>query len=193
MYNEKENRKACCKEAEKEYIRRQKEQDQRNSEQNIQLEKVRISSKVDHLQAERDKLVMEAVELRRIDPEAAKLIIAQGADIDAAIRQARKTLATANGMSLQSRVEELIDESISLMRDINTRPISYTSMKNRKKLRREKAIHDILQEMAAKSREEEISLYTGDIISTSGVGSAFENDVLAAERKALIEEIDDEE
>lgn len=193
MYNEKANKKACFKEAEKEYIRRQKEQDQRNSEQNIQLEKVRISSKVDHLQAERDKLVMEAVELRRIDPEAAKLIIAQGADIDAAIRQARKTLATANGMSLQSRVEELIDESISLMRDINTRPISYTSMKNRKKLRREKAIHDIMHELAAKSREEEISLYTGGIISTSGAGSAFENDVLAAERKALIEEIDDEE
>lgn len=193
MYNEKQNMKACFKEAEKEYSRRQKEQDQRNSEQNIQLEKVRISSKVDHLQAERDKLVMEAVELRRIDPEAAKLIIAQGADIDAAIRQARKTLATANGMSLQSRVEELIDESIGLMRDINTRPISYTSMKNRKKLRREKAIHDILKEMAAKSREEEISLYTGGIISTSGAGSAFENDVLAAERKALIEEIDDEE
>ena len=193
MYNEKANKKACFKEAEKEYIRRQKEQDQRNSEQNIQLEKVRISSKVDHLQAERDKLVMEAVELRRIDPEAAKLIIAQGADIDVAIRQARKTLATANGMSLQSRVEELIDESISLMRDINTRPISYTSMKNRKKLRREKAIHDIMHELAAKSREEEISLYTGGIISTSGAGSAFENDVLAAERKALIEEIDDEE
>ena len=193
MYNEKANKKACFKEAEKEYIRRQKEPDQRNSEQNIQLEKVRISSKVDHLQAERDKLVMEAVELRRIDPEAAKLIIAQGADIDVAIRQARKTLATANGMSLQSRVEELIDESISLMRDINTRPISYTSMKNRKKLRREKAIHDIMHELAAKSREEEISLYTGGIISTSGAGSAFENDVLAAERKALIEEIDDEE
>lgn len=192
MYNEKANRKACFKEAEKEYARRQKEQEQRNSEQNIQREKVRISSKVDQLQAERDKLVAEAVELRRIDPEAAKMIIAQGAGIDAAIRQARRTLATANGMSLQSRIEELIDESIGLMRDINTRPITYTAKKNRKKLRREKAIHDIMRELATKSREEEMALYTDGIISTDGVGSAFENDVMAAERKALIEEIDED-
>ena len=103
MYNEKANRKACFKEAEKEYARRQKEQEQRNSEQNIQREKVRISSKVDQLQAERDKLVAEAVELRRIDPEAAKMIIAQGAGIDAAIRQARRTLATAKHAPCMAR------------------------------------------------------------------------------------------
>ncbi len=120
------------------------------------------------------------------------MIIAQGAGIDAAIRQARRTLATANGMSLQSRIEELIDESIGLMRDINTRTITYTAKKNRKKLRREKAIHDIMRELAAKSREEEMALYTDGIISTDGVGSAFENDVMAAERKALIEEIDED-
>ena len=47
-----------------------------------------------------------------------------------------------------------------------------------------------MQDLAAQSRAKEWEIFTDDV--SSGVGSTFEADVLAAERQAEIEDIDEE-
>ena len=97
----------------------------------------------------------------------------------------------ANGQALHGKIEQLISESISLMRAINTTSVKYTPKKQRDKLRKEKQLHDMMQQLAREARMDELGIYTGGITPSDGKGSAFEADVLAAERKAQIDEFDD--
>lgn len=189
--NERQMEKACKKEALKALKKQGEEQRARQAEQEIQHNKERISSQIDVMLKERNTLVAEAVELRRTDPAAAEYVIALGREIDETIKEACGVLAMSNGQALQRKIEKLIDESISLMRAINTTPVKFTPKKERDNLSNQKKLHDMMQKLAREARRDELGIYTDGIIPSSGKGSAFEADVLAAEKRAQIDEFDD--
>lgn len=117
-------------------------------------------------------------------------MIARGASIDAAILQAQKSLAMADSLGIERRIEDLIEESFSLIRRLQTEPVRFRTKRELKRLKEESEIHSIMQDLAAQSRAKEWEIFTDDV--SSGVGSTFEADVLAAERQAEIEDIDEE-
>lgn len=189
--NERQLGKACKKEAIQALKKQDEEQQARQTEQAVQRTKTHINAQMDSMLNERNALVAEAVELRKTDPEAAAYVIALGYDIDLTIKQARGVLAMANGQALHSKLERLMTASIALMREINTTPVKYTPSKERDRIRKENQLHNMMQKLARDARLDELSIYTGGITPSDGKGSAFEADVLAAERKAQIEEFDD--
>ena len=138
---------------------------------------------------ERDRFINETVALRKTNPEAAKIMIARGATIDAAILQAQKALAMADSLGIEKRITDLIEESFALIRKLNTAPVRFRTKKELEKLHRDSKLHTIMRDLAESSRQQEWGIYTDEI--GSGVGSTFEADVLAREREAAIEDIDD--
>ena len=189
--NERQLQKACKKEAMDALKRQDKEQQNQYIEQEIRRNKARISSQIDDMEQQRNTLVDEAVALRKTDPESASYVIAMGNEIDKAIKQARAALAMANGQALQGKIENLIDASVALMRTINTSEVQFTPRKYRKDLAKQKRIHDMMVKISRQARDEELGIYLNSVVPSDGKGSAFEADVLAAERKAQIDEFDD--
>ena len=189
--NERQMEKACKKEALEALKKQEKEQKAQQAEQDAQRNKAHINAQIDVMSKERDALVAEAVELRRTDPESAAYVIALGNNVDKAIKRARGTLAMANGQALQAKIGKLVDDSIALMRAINTASVQYTPSKERTKLRKQKQLHDMLVRLADEARTDELGIYMGGIMPSDGTGSAFEADVRAAEKKAEIDEFDD--
>ena len=189
MNAEAKARKACLHEAKQELARREKEKQTFQASREVAHRKEVINEKLAGLRTERDRFIQETVALRKTNPEAAKIMIARGASIDAAILQAQKSLAMADSLGIERRIEDLIEESYSLIRRLKTEPVRFRTKAELKKLKEENEIHSIMQELADRSRDEEWSIYTGEI--GTGAGSSFEADVLAAERQAEIDDIDD--
>jgi hypothetical protein len=189
MSAESKARKACLQEAKQELARREHAKQESQAAQEVAHRKEIINGKLAGLQEERNRFIQETVALRKTNPEAAKIMIARGASIDAAILQAQKSLAMADSLGIERRIEDLIEESYSLIRKLKTEPVRFRTKKEIKKLKEESEIHSIMQELAERSRREEWAVYTDEI--GSGAGSTFEADVLAAERQAEIDDIDD--
>lgn len=189
MNEEARARKEILKEAQREQARRQSEKQALQVANEVAQRKVVINDKLDALRDERNRFIRETVALRKTNPEAAKIMIARGAAIDAAIFQAQKSLAMADSLGIQRRTEDLIEESFALIRRLQTEPIRFRTKRELQKIRAEAELHSIMCELAQQSRDEEWKIYTGEV--GSGVGSTFEADVLAAERQAEIDDIDD--
>ena len=189
--NERQMEKACKKEALQALKKQDQEQQERQAEQDMQRNKARITSHIDVMMQERKALVAEAVELRRTDPASAETLISMGSYIDDSIKQACGVLAIANSQALQQKVEEMMSKVLGIMRTINTTPVKFMPKKEIKKLHEQKRLHDMMQKLAREARMDELSIYTGGITPSDGKGSAFEADVLAAEKKAQIDEFDD--
>ena len=73
---------------------------------------------------------------------------------------------------------------------INSSDVVFKSQKELAALRKKDAIHAIALEMQDRAYQEELAIFLGGN-NTTGAGSAFEQDVLAAERLAEIDSIDD--
>lgn len=189
MSAETKSRKACEREAKRVLAGREQERQSTSAAQEIARNKAVINGKIAGLQEERNQFLRETVALRKTNPEAAKIMIARGASLDAAILQAQKSLAMANSLGIEHRIEDLIEESYSLIRRLKTDPVRFRTAKELKKLKEESQLRDIMHDLAEKSRQAEWDIYTGGMVG--GVGSTFEADVLAAERQAEIDEIDD--
>lgn len=189
MSAESKARKQCLQEAKQELARRERDKQESQAAHEIARHKEVINSKLAVLKEERERFVQETVALRKTNPEAARIMIARGAAIDAAILQAQKSLAMADSLGIERRIEDLIDESFTLIRKLQTEPIRFRTQKELKKLKEESELHSIMQDLAEKSRQKEWAIYTDEI--GSGAGSTFEADVLAAERQAQIDDIDD--
>ena len=190
MSAESRARKECLREAKQELARREQERKASQVAKTVAQRKEVINGKLVALQAERNRFIQETVSLRKVNPDAAKIMIARGASIDAAILQAQKSLAMADSLGIGRRIEDLIEESFALIRKLQTEPVRFRTKKELKRLKEESEIHSIMQDLAAQSRAKEWEIFTDDV--SSGVGSTFEADVLAAERQAEIEDIDEE-
>lgn len=190
MSAESRARKACLQEAKQELARREQERKASQIAKTVAQRKEVINGKLVALQAERNRFIQETVSLRKVNPDAAKIMIARGASIDAAILQAQKSLAMADSLGIERRIEDLIEESFALIRKLQTEPVRFRTKKELKRLKEESEIHSIMQDLAAQSRAKEWEIFTDEV--SSGVGSTFEADVLAAERQAEIEDIDEE-
>lgn len=182
-------RKQCIAQAKKELARREKEQQASVAAQEVAQRMNVINGKLAPLQEERNRLIKQTVELRKTNPEAAKIIMAKGAKIDAVMLRAQKSLVFADCSGLERQITDVLEETSKLNRKLNTEPVRFMTEKELKKLAEEIRLHTVMEELAEASREKEWSLYTGDV--GSGVGSTFEADVLAAERQQQIEDIDD--
>ncbi len=189
MISEVKARKVCLKTAQAEKARRDKEKENAAAAQEVCRRKEVINGKLQNLRIERDRFIDETIELRKTNPEAAKIMIARGAAIDVAIAQAEKAVAMADSLGIEERTNALIDESFSLIRKLNTTPVRFRTKKELEKLERDSKLHSIMRELAEQSRRQEWGIYTEDV--GSGAGSTFEADVLARERAAAIEDIDD--
>ena len=189
MMSEAKARKMCLKEAQAEMARRDKAHADTAAAQEVCRRKEIINTQLQGLRAERDRFIDETVELRKTNPEAAKIMIARGATIDAAIQQAEKAMAMADSLQIEDRITALIEESYALIRKLNTAPIRFRTKKELEKLERDSKLHTIMRDLAEQSRQKEWGIYTGEV--GSGIGSTFEADVLARERAAAIEDIDD--
>ena len=189
MKSEKKARNACLREAKQELARRERESQASIVAQEVDRHKDVINDRLSGLQAERDKLVQQTVALRKTNPGAAKIMIAQGASIDAAILQAQQSLAMASSLGIERRIEDLIEESYALISRLKTEPIRFRTAKDLKKLKEKSQLQNIMKDLAEKSRRTEWAIYTSDV--GSGAGSTFEADVEAAERQAQIDIIDD--
>lgn len=189
--NEKQREKACNKEALKALKQQDQEQQAHHAEQDMRRNKARISSQIDVMMQDRNALVAEAVELRRTDPTSAETLIAMGYYIDESIKQARGVLAIASSQALQQKVENIMMKVMGVMRTINTSSVRFTPKKEIAKVRDQKRLHDMMQKLAREVRADELSIYTGGITPSDGKGSAFEADVLNAEKRAQIDEFDD--
>lgn len=189
MMSEAKARKVCLKEAEAEMARREKEQANAAAAHEVSRRKEVINGKLQELREERDRFIDETIELRKTNPEASKIMIAKGAAIDIAIQQAEKAVVMADSLGIEERISALIDESFSLIRKLNTTPVRFRTKKELAKIERDSKLHSIVRELAEQARQQEWGIYTGEI--GSGVGSTFEADVLARERAAAIEDIDD--
>lgn len=192
MYNEKANRKACFKEAKKEYARQLKETKQKRTNREVEMAKDRLSSQISLIHKKRDGLILKAVEVDRTDPASAKLIVSSVDFLDQKMKKLRFMLTTCDSKQAISEVNALCAEALEVMRELETQPIDYISGKNRKKIKEDKAIHDIMRKRADEALEDEMSLYTSDILPSDGEGSAAENDFEMAKLKAQIEEIDED-
>lgn len=181
--------KGCMRETLEELERREKEQANAVTVEELRRRKEATYNQLQDLRTERNRFIDETVELRKTNPEAAKIMIARGAAIDAAIQQAEKAMAMTDSLQIERRISALISESYSLVRKLNNTPIRFLTKKELAKLRRKNKIFTIMRQLAEQSRQQEWEIYTGEI--GSGVGSTFEADVLARERAAAIEDIDD--
>ena len=189
MSAESRARKECLHEAKQELARREHAKQQSQTAQEVARRKEIINGKLAGLQEERNRFIMETVALRRTNPEAAKLMITRGAAIDAAILQAQKSLAMADSLGIERRIEDLIEESYAFIRELQREPVRFRTKKELKKIKEESEMHSIMRELAEQSRQTEWGIYTDEL--GSGEGSTFEADVLAAERQAQIDDIDD--
>lgn len=189
MSAESRARKQCMAEAKKELVRREKEQQASVAAQEVAQRKTAINGKLGQLQEERNRLIKQTVELRKTNPEAAKIIMAKGARIDYVLMQAQQALALADSLGIERQITDVLDDAGKLIRKLNTEPVRFMTEKELKKLAEETKIHGIMMDLADQRRGVEWGIYTGDV--GSGVGSTFEADVLAAERQQQIEDIDD--
>lgn len=192
MYNEKANRKACFKEAKKEYAMALKKTEHKRSEQEVQIAKDEIFSQISVMQSKRDGLILKAVEVDKNNPTAAKTIVAYVKILDKQIEDLTIKLAKVECKQAGHEVYALRKKANEILRELETQPVDYMSKKYLKALKEEKAMHDIMQRRAEAALEEEMKLYTSDILPSVGEGSAAEHDFEVAKQKALIEEIDED-
>lgn len=189
MSAESRARKQCMAQAKKELARREKEQQASVAAQEVAQRKTAINGKLAQLQEERNRLIKQTVELRKTNPEAAKIIMAKGDRIDSVMLKAQKSIVFADCSGLERQITDVLEETSKLNRKLNTEPVHFMAEKELKKLAEEIKLHAVMEEMAEASREKEWNLYTSNV--GSGAGSTFEADVLAAERQQQIEDIDD--
>ena len=190
MNNNSKRAREINKQAERELERRQREQQALVDAEQLKRDANQLNADIEMMENERKRLVAAAVELRKTDPEGATTLIAQGASLDAVIKNAKRAVIAAQFGTTRSKISELTRRSLELLEKINSSDVVFKSQKELAALRKKDAIHAIALEMQDRAYQEELAIFLGGN-NTTGAGSAFEQDVLAAERLAEIDSIDD--
>lgn len=184
------------KERDKEIKALLKENEQRSQQeekrQSFLRQQSNIYEQISQFENERENFIRRVVQIRKTDPETAKILIAEGSRLDLICAKAKKYLAMADSHKLRERAQEMITSSLAMMCDLCSNPITYKTQSELRDLEKKKQYHDAAVMLRSQSQEREWSIYTGDLSPESGAGSAFESDVNALERQLAIEEFDEE-
>lgn len=191
MSNNSKRAREISKQAERELARRQREQQALVQDEQLKRDALQLNADIKMMETERQRLIAMAVDLRKTDPEGATTIIAQGASLDMAIKNAKRAVIAAQFGTTRSKISEMTRHSLELLEKINSSDVVFKSQKELTALREKAAIHTIALKMQDRAYQEELAIFLGDN-NTTGAGSAFEQDVLAAERLAEIDSIDDD-
>ena len=189
MSSESRNERACRKEVKDKIKQRNEEQRARAEAAKMQKEARLLQTDVEEMLADREQMVMDAVEMRKTDPEGAKSIMARGADIDERIKLAKRAIYMYRNGYTNAKVIALTNRSLSLLAKLNDSEVVFKSQKQLDKLRRDVIRHRIMLDKQNQANREEIDIYLNECDAISA-NSAFEQDVLAAERMAQIDDID---
>ena len=189
MNAEAKARKKCLRAAKQELAKREQENRASQAVREVERRKSDLYERVLALAPDREQLVQEAVPLLKTNPEAAKMMIARGAAMDAIKSQTRQSIVMVSMLDTMRRCIDLREESFALLRELQTAHVKFHTKEELKKIKEANAIHIIMQELAASGYNDELNIYNAGL--GSGEGSTFEADVLAAGRQAAIDAIDD--
>lgn len=166
----------------------------RNEEDKIKADTttkiVRLNSSIEALKEKREELINLAVCYANNDPELYKMAITQGELIDKCIKRAAQAVTSAEFASTREKIDKVTIDALNLLEKINKCPVVCKTKKELAKLDEEIKIYAIQKEIQGQTLDQQISMYLGSYTDDGAMG-AFEQDVLAARRKAEIEGIDD--